>query len=164
MSRCLLAATVFGLLLPRVGISAQTRITGVLQGSLVLLPAPTGSADVSPSGGQHVASSPAAKAPPPEPRAGAVNLAGSMAFSAPWQSAARPGPRIRAVVSTGRLTVWAPAAQRIELRPAGDSIPDHTVECLLNAEDAAAPATCDTAGALPARATLTVYFLLDGSR
>jgi hypothetical protein len=137
MSRRLLAATALALLLPLVGAAAQTRVTGVLRGSLVLLAAPTGTADVSPAGERRVS-----------------------AVRAPMR-----GP-IRAVVSAAqrRLTVWAPAAERVELRVQGDTVQEHMLECHRAVADSAAPATCDAAEALPARATLTVYFGLDGSR
>jgi hypothetical protein len=166
MSRRLLAANAIALLatlLPLSRTSAQTRVTGVLQGSLVLLSAPSGSANVAPL---HVAS--LARAPETRelPGAGTVGFTGLFALPKPEGAESVAPPAVRRVVSDTRetLTVWAPDAQRVELRLEDDTAPARTVECRRDSADSDAPTTCSAGESLPAHATLTIYLRLDGSR
>jgi hypothetical protein len=166
MSRRLLAGSAIALLatlLPPSTTSAQTRVTGVLQGSLVLLSAPSSSANVAPL---HVASLAPAADTRELPGAHTLGFAGLFALPEPEAAGKVSPPTVRRVVSDTRetLTVWAPDAQRVELRLEDDTAPARTVECRRDSADSEAPTTCNAGESLPARATLTIYLRLDGSR
>jgi hypothetical protein len=172
------AAMALAVLFPLATASAQLRVTGILQGSLTLLPpaGPLASGGLASGPSLSLASAPAAVGGGAPHRARMAHLTPIVLdpFVADQAVApasdARLGAPIEAVVTSNRdsLLVWAPAADRVELRIEDDGEASRTVECPRAADDAAEPARCSAPEGQPskaiARATLTVYYGLSGSR
>ncbi|HEX4682830.1 MAG TPA: hypothetical protein VH277_08990 [Gemmatimonadaceae bacterium] len=183
------AATALAVLLavfpavPFAAASAQIRVTGVLEGSLTLLPSsgPMASGGLASSPSLSLASVSGVQAAVVLPRANMAHglldafepdqPAASAASAAPAASAiARVAAPIEAIVSSNRdsILVWAPASDRVELRVEDDGEPSRTIECRRATDDTREPARCSAPEGRPsqaiARATLTVYYGLSGSR
>jgi hypothetical protein len=159
MRPCAQAALALVLVLPFAAASAQTKITRVLEGSLILLPSPGANASRTTA---PAAMANASRRPRPSH---AIHIA-----FAPDQPAGSVSAPIKAVVTPNRdsLIVWAADAERIELRLEDDTEHSRIIECRRATDVAGEPARCSAPEGEPppaiSHATLTVYYGLDGSR